>query len=302
VRRASATVFSGIVVGYLFKEQKIFEVVVWGAPESRQSLTNLRDLWIDKSDRTRVRLRDVADVSVLSTPTVIRHERIAPYVDVVANVAGRDLGAVAGELDGRLRKMSFPLEHRAELLGEIVEREKERHRIGGIIIAALVGIFLLLQACFRSWGLALVGLLAIAASVAGGVLAAWITGGESSLGSMVGLLAVLGVAARHVILLIDQYRCLEEQAGMAPGLEVVVRGAGQRMAAIIASSGAIVAALLPFAVLGKVAGLEIAHSIAVVVIAGLVTSTVISLFVVPPLYLSAQSKARRAPDLGLRDA
>jgi Cu/Ag efflux pump CusA len=93
VRRASATVFSGIVVGYLFKEQKIFEVVVWGAPESRQSLTNLRDLWIDKSDRTRVRLRDVADVSVVSTPTVIKHERIAPYVDVVANVSGRDPGA-----------------------------------------------------------------------------------------------------------------------------------------------------------------------------------------------------------------
>jgi Cu/Ag efflux pump CusA len=90
VRRASATVFSGIVVGYLFKEQKIFEVVVWGAPEARHSLTNLRELLIDKQDRNQVRLADVADISIAAAPTVIKHERIAPYIDVVANVAGND--------------------------------------------------------------------------------------------------------------------------------------------------------------------------------------------------------------------
>jgi CzcA family heavy metal efflux pump len=302
VRRASATVFSGVVVGYLFKDQKIFEVVVWGAPESRQSLANLGDVWIDKADRTRVRLRDVADVNVLATPTVIKHERIAPYVDVVANVGGRDLGAVAGDVEERLRKMSFPLEHRAELVGEIVERAKTRQRTAGIITAALIGIFLLLQACFRSWGLALVGFLALVASIAGGVLAASMTGRVSSLGSMVGLLAVLGIAARSGILLIDRYRSLEEHAGMAPGVELVVRGASQRMAAIITSSASTVAALLPILVLGTIPGLEIAHSIAVVVTGGVAASALTSLFVIPPLYLLVRSKAQRAPDLGLSDA
>jgi len=154
----------------------------------------------NKSDRTRVRLSDVADVSVRATPTVIRHERIAPYVDVVANVAGRDPGAVAGELEERLRKMSFPLEHRAELLGEFVERAQAKQRAVGIVAAALIGIFLLLQACFRSWGLAVAGFLSLVASIAGGVLAASLAGVESSLGSMVGLLAVLGIARapRHL--------------------------------------------------------------------------------------------------------
>jgi len=119
---------------------------------------------------------------------------------------------------------------------------------------------------------------------------------------MVGLLAVLGIAARNSILLFDRYQFLEEQAGMAPGDEPVVRGTGQRMAAIIVSSTATVAALLPIVVLGTATGLEIAHSIAVVVIGGLITSTLISLFVIPPLYLFARSKAERTPDLRLRDA
>jgi len=93
VRRASATIFSGLTVGFLFEEQKIYDVVVWGAPETRQSLTDLRDLWVGKSDRQNVRLGDVAEVRIIPTPTVLKHESIAPYVDVVANVAGRDLEA-----------------------------------------------------------------------------------------------------------------------------------------------------------------------------------------------------------------
>jgi len=299
VRRASATVFSGIVVGYLFKEQKIFEVVVWGAPEARQSLANLRDLWIDKSDRTRVRLRDVADVSILATPTVIKHERIAPYVDVVANIAGKDPGAVTAELEGRLRKMSFPLEHRAELLGEFSERSKATQRSIGIVAAVILGIFLLLQACFRSWALAAAGALTLFASVAGGVLAASLAGAQSSLGSMVGLLAVLGIAARHVIVLVDHYRWLEAEGGMPHGVELVVQGTRERMSAIALSSAAIVAGSLPIVVRGAVPGLEIAHSIAVVVIGGVVASLLIALFVIPPLYLRFRADAARELDLGL---
>jgi Cu/Ag efflux pump CusA len=173
VRRATATVFSGLVVGFLFKDQKIYEVVVYGAPEARQSLTNLADLWIGKSDRTHARLGDVADVNMVSTPMVIRHEAIAPYVDVVANVAGRDPGAVVDEIDDRLENIQFPLEYHPELLGEYAERESAQERMLGIAAAALIGIFLLLQACFQSWRLALIAFLALPVSVAGGCWGRW---------------------------------------------------------------------------------------------------------------------------------
>jgi Cu/Ag efflux pump CusA len=302
VRRSSATVFSGLVVGYLFKEQKIFEVVVWGAPETRQSLTNLRDLWVEKSDRQHARLADIADVSMVSTPTVIRHERIAPYVDVVANMAGQDLGSVVDEVEDRLEKIPFPLEYHPELLSEYAERESVQRRMLSVGAAALIGIFLLLQSCFKSWRRPLVALPALPASIAGGVLAAAAGGGVISLGSIVGFLAVLGIAARNGVLLIHHYQHLEGQEKVPFGLGLVLRGAGERLLPILTGSAAIIAALLPIVVFGQMPGLEIVRPTAIVILGGLVASTLFTLFVMPALYLLIGSGAERETDLGLEDA
>jgi len=301
VRRSSATVFSGLVTGFLFREQKIFEVVVWGAPETRQSLTNLRDLWVEKSDRHHARLADIADVSMVSTPTVVRHERIAPYVDVVANVAGRDPGSVADEVEDRLEKIQFPLEYHTELLGEYAERESAQRRMLGACAAALIGIFLLLQACFKSWRLPLIAITALPVSVAGGVLAAAAGGGMISLGSIVGFLAVLGIAARNGVLLIRQYQHLEGQEKVPFGLDLVLRGARERLSPFLTSSAAIIAALLPIVVFGQIPGLEIVRPTAIVILGGLVASTLFTLFVMPALYLLIRSGAERQTDLGLED-
>lgn len=299
VRRSSATIFSGLVVGYLFKDQKIYEAVVWGAPEVRQSMDNLRDLWVEKSDRTHARLGDVADVSIVATPTVIRHERIAPYLDVVANVAGRDPGSVVDDIEDRLEKVKFPLEYHPEILGEYAERQSAQRRMFGVVAAAVIGIFLLLQACFGSWRLALIAFLALPAAVAGGMLGALAGGGVISLGSIVGLLAVLGIAARNGILLINHYQHIETTAGVPFGLDLIVRGTRERLSPIMASSAAIVAALLPIVLFGRVPGLEILQPTAFVIIGGLIAATVITLFVIPALYLVIGAGAQRQPDPGL---
>jgi CzcA family heavy metal efflux pump len=302
VRRSSATVFSGLVVGYLFKEQKIYEAVVWSAPEARQSLNNLRDLWVEKSDRTYVRLGDVADVSMVATPTVIKHERIAPYVDVVANVAGRSPGAVVDEIDDRLDQIQFPLETHPEILGEYAERESAERRMAGVAVAALIGIFLLLQACFQSWRLALIAFLGLPASIAGGVLGALAGGGVISLGSIVGFLAVLGIAARNGVLLINHYQHLEGQEGVPFGLDLVLRGARERLSPILASSAAIVAALLPIVLFGGNPGLEIVQPTAIVIIGGLIASSLVTLLILPALYLIIGAGGERQTDLGLADS
>ncbi|MDB5934821.1 MAG: acriflavin resistance protein, partial [Massilia sp.] len=299
VRRASSTIFSGLVVGYLFKEQKIFEVVVWGAPEARNSLSNLGDLWVDKSDRTQARLGDVAEVSIVSTPTVIRHERIAPYVDVVANVAGRSQGAVVEEVEDKLEHIAFPLEYHPEILGEYAERQHAEQRMLGAALAAVAGIFLLLQACFHSWRLALIAFLALPAALAGGILGAVASGGVISLGSLVGFLAVLGISARNGIELINHYRRLEQEQGMPFGLELVLRATRERLAPTLGSAAAIVAALLPIVVFGWRPGLEIIRPTAYVIIGGLVAATLVTLFVIPALYLAAGPGApRQSLDLG----
>ncbi|MGI9382816.1 MAG: efflux RND transporter permease subunit, partial [Methyloligellaceae bacterium] len=94
VRRSAATVFAGLTVGYLYEEQKIYDVLVWSAPEERSSIDNIHNLLVERADRTHARLGDVADVAIVPTPTVLKHDGIAAYVDVVANVSGRDLASV----------------------------------------------------------------------------------------------------------------------------------------------------------------------------------------------------------------
>jgi Cu/Ag efflux pump CusA len=302
VRRSTATVFSGLVVGYLFKEQKIYEAVVWSAPEARNSMDSLRDLWVDKPDRTYVRLGDVAKVSMITTPTVIRHERISPYIDVVANAAGRSPGAVVDEIEDRLEQMTFPLEYHPEILGEYTERQSVERRMLGVGIASLVGIFLLLQACFGSWRLALIAFLALPASIAGGIVGALANGGVVTLGSIVGFLAVIGIAARNGVLLIDYYQHLEREEGVPFGLDLVLRGATERLSPILTSCATIVAALLPIVIFGRSPGLEIVQPAAIVIIGGLIASVLITLLVIPALYLIIGSGAQRHADLGLTDA
>jgi CzcA family heavy metal efflux pump len=302
VRRNSATLFSGITVGYLFEEQRINDVVVWGAPETRHSLSNLHELSVGRSDRNHVRLSDVADVTMSPAPTMIRHEGISPYVDVVANVSGRALSSVAGDVAERLAKVQFPLEHSPRLLGEYAERQSAQRHMLSIVVAVVVGIFLLLQACFGSWRLALIGAVAIPAAVAGGVLAAISTSGVVSLGSIVGFLAVIGIAARSSLLLINHLRHLERENKLPFGVDLVVQGARERLSPLLISSSAIIAALLPIIVMGGIAGLEIAQATAIVMIGGLIASTLVTLFVLPALYLMFAAKAARNADLGLAAA
>jgi Cu/Ag efflux pump CusA len=299
VRRAASNVFSGITVGFLFEEQKIYDVVVWGAPETRKSVYDLRDLPVEKPDRRHVRLGDVADISIVSTPTLIRHESIAPYVDVVANVSGRDLGSVASEVDRKLSAVKFPLEYHARLLGEYAERQDTQRRMLGMVLAAVIGIFLLLQACFRSWRLALVAFVALPASIAGGVLAALASGGGVSLGSLVGYLAVLGIAARSSLFLIRHYQHLELEQGMPFGAQLVLRGTREQLSSTLGSAAAIIAALLPILVLGQAPGLEILQPTAVVIIGGLIASTLVTLFVIPALYVVLAARGQRTEELGL---
>jgi CzcA family heavy metal efflux pump len=302
VRRSAATVFSGLNVGYLFEDQKIFDVVVWSPPEVRQSLSDVRDVLVEKTDRHHVRLDEIADVSIVSVPTVIKHFGVAPYIDVVANVDGRDLGSISRDVESRLQTVEFPLEYYPELLGEFVERQEAQKRILGVAIAALIGIFLLLQACFRSWWLALIAFLALPASAAGGVLAVLISGGVVTLGSIVGFFAVLGIAARNGILLITHYQHLEGQEGVPFDVDLVIRGARERMTPILASSAATIAALLPIVFFGLIPGLEVVQPTAIVIIGGLVASTLVTLVVLPALYLVVGSRADRQLDLGLASA
>jgi CzcA family heavy metal efflux pump len=285
VRRAAATLLSGIEVGNLYEEQKVFEVMVVGTPEIRQNLTNIRDLLIDTPSGEQVRLADVADVTIAPSQNSFKREGESRYIDVSANVQGRDLGAVTRDVNSQLQNMQFPLEYHAEQLGEYAEQQAAQGRLLGFGIAALIGIFLLLQAAFSSWRLATVFFVTLPAALVGGLLAAFLLDGMLSLGSLVGFFTVLGIAARNGILLINHYQHLEQQEGEAFGPEMILRGARERFAPILLTALATGLALAPLAFFGNLPGHEIVYPMAVVILGGLVTSTLLNLFAVPALYL-----------------
>jgi Cu/Ag efflux pump CusA len=285
VRRAAATMLAGLEVGSLFEEQKVFQVTVWSVPDSRTSLTGIQNLVIDTPDGSHVRLQDVADVRIAPTPTVIERDAVSRRIEIGLDVSGRDPGSVAGEINRRLAATPFPLEYHAEVVGDYKSGETLHRRMFGAGLAAAIGIFLLLQAAFQSWRLAGVAFLTLPVSLSGGVLAAFVAGDGMSLAAFAALLAVLAIAARGTIALIDRYRALERDGG-TPGVGLVVRGSSERLAATVVPAIVTAVALLPLIATGTIAGQEMAHPIAVIVLGGLVTSTLVVAFLVPAVYLS----------------
>jgi Cu/Ag efflux pump CusA len=284
VRRAEASLLQGIQVGSVFEQQKVFDVMVQGAPETRRSVSNVRNLLIDRPGGGHVRLGQVAHVRVARTPIAIERDAVSRRLDIEAEVTGRSLGAVAGDIEDRLANVRFPLEYHAEVLRSTTGEEINSTQMFAFAVAAVIAAFLLLQAALRRWRLAALAVLTLPVALVGGALAALADGAELSLGSLIGFLGLFALAARTMVLQIRHFQGLE-QAGASFGPELVERGAGQRLAPILTSAVGIAAVTLPFVIAGQMPGLEVVHSMAVVILGGLVTSTLVSLFVTPALYL-----------------
>jgi Cu/Ag efflux pump CusA len=301
VRRAEATLLSGIQVGNLFEKQKVFDVVVRGTPQLSRSLTDIRRLLIDTPNGGHVRLGAVAAVRVRPTLQSIQRESSSRRIDVTADVSGRSLGAVQDDVRNRIRGLTFPLEYHAEVIGNATGAQATAWHLVLFGLAAAIGIFLLLQSAFGSWRLASVVGVSLPLALVGGELAALIAGGTVSLGALAGFLAVFAIAARNGITMVTNYQRLERHEGETHGLELIMRGARDRLAPILMTASGVALAMLPLVVLGSRPGYEIVHPMAIVVVGGLVTSTLFSLFVVPALYLRFGGKApsAMAPELEL---
>jgi len=297
VRRSAATLLSGVGVGSLFEQQKVFDVVVWGVPEIRQSVTGIRELLIDTPGGGHVRLGDVAEVKVVSAPNVIRRDSVSRVVDVAFNVRGRDAEAVMTDVDRVIKNIEFPIEYHAELLGQLTEGRSAGQRTLGFAVAAAIAILLLLQAAFRSWRLAALLFVTLPAAVAGGALAALAGARTLTLAALLGFLTVLGIAARNGIVLFRQYRELELAERDADRSELILQASRERFGSVLLTALATALLLAPLVVLGNIAGLEVIRPVAVVVLGGLVTSTVFTLFVLPSLYL----RLARTPEPDVAD-
>jgi CzcA family heavy metal efflux pump len=296
VRRAAGVLLAGEEVGDIYRGGKTYDVQVWSTPDARANVNSISALLIDTPSGAKVHLGDVADVRIMPTPNSIKHENTVRRLDVTANLDGRDIGSVANELKPRLAEIQYPLGTHAELLGEYAERQAAQNQILLVGIGSLIGILFLLQTAFGNIRLAALAFLTLPMALVGGILAAAASGGILSLGSLVGLFTVFGIAARNGIMLISHYHHLERQEGMEFGPGLVLRGARERMRPILMTALATGLAVLPLVLAGDIPGHEIEHPMAVVIVGGLVTSTLLNLFVVPSLYLRFGRSGRAQED------
>ncbi len=285
VRRATTTLLRGTKVGEVYEGQKRFDVVVWGVPTCRDDVASLRALPIDTPAGVQVRLGEVADVVVVPMPNEIKREAASRRLDITCNVKGLDLGAVAAEVEQKVREVKFDAGYHPEFLGEEAARRASSRRLYLNAGLAVLGVILVIYSDFGSWRLTLIVAFTLPFALVGGLAGVGLSGGVMSLGSLVGFVTVLGIAARTGIMLVSHYRHLEDSEGVAFGPGLVQQGSEERLAPILMTALATGLALFPLVLSGQKPGHEVEYPLAVVILGGLVTSTLLNLFLLPSLYL-----------------
>ena len=297
IRRSATTLVKGTKVGEIYDEQKIFDVVVWADERLRGDIEALRRMRIDTPAGGNIPLGEVVDFRIAGSPNVVQREGASRRIDVSCDVKGRDLGAVAREIELKVKGLHFEPGYHPEFLGEYAARQESQRRLLGLAALSLIGILMLLYADFRN--LRIVLLLVFVSfpfALVGGVVGTFLSGGVLSLGSLVGFVTVLGIAARNGIMLVSHYRHLEVVEGMPFGRDLILRGSEERLAPILMTALATGLALVPIIIGGDRPGHEIEHPMAVVIVGGIVTSTLLNLFLLPSLYLAVASPRNDEPE------
>jgi Cu/Ag efflux pump CusA len=284
VRRAVTTLVQGTKVGEVYQQQRAYAVTVWGAEPVRHDISALRDLLIDLPNGGQAPLGEVAEIAIEPAPNEIKREGAARRIDITCNAEGRDLGSLARQIEQRVGGIRFQPGYHREFLGEYAARQESQRHLLMLAGISLVGILVLLHVEFGSWRLAWLVFLTLPFALIGGVLGAFFGGGILSLGSLVGFVTVLGVAARNGIMLLSHYQYLEEVEKEPFGANLILRGAQERLEPILMTALCAGLGLLPLVVAGNKPGHEIEFPMAVVILGGLVTSTLLNLVLMPALY------------------
>lgn len=285
IRKVTSTILKGTKVGEIYEAQQKVDVVVIGSDESKLDLNAIQQLPIDSAFGPQIRVKDVADVYIVGMPNEIKREAVSRRIDIVANAKNRDLGSVAAEVESKVSAMTFPAGYYPQFLGEFAAQKAANQKLIGYSALMLLAIILIVLIDFKSYRHTLIFLATLPFALIGGVIGVFISGGTISLGSIVGFIAVLGIAARNGILLISHYRYLMSSEGFQHEIDLIKRGSQERLVPILMTSLAASLALLPIIIKGPISGYEIEFPLALVVVCGLFTSTILNLILLPSIFL-----------------
>lgn len=291
--QAIQTWLRGTQTGQVFEADTVVDVVVRGTPDLRTDPHLLTEIQIDGPLGHPIPLGSLADVSIVAAPNMINREQGRRRLLVTCNAEGRDVESVMAEIRSRLHEDApLPAGYHYEFAGEFAAKADAQQRMIWLSAASLVGILVLLYLDFRRLRLCLLIMFSVPLACVGGVLSVFLSGGDLSLGSLVGFVTVFGVAVRNGILLISNYEHLRER-GEILGPDLILKGSVERLAPILMTAGTTALAIIPLVVAGNLPGHEIEHPMAVVIMGGLLSSTLLTLFVLPTIYCRFGKTTRR---------
>ncbi|MGB8699898.1 MAG: efflux RND transporter permease subunit, partial [Thermosynechococcaceae cyanobacterium] len=275
------TGLNGKTVSQILEKQQTFNLVVWLQERYRNNLDVISNLLVDTPNGAKIPLSQVAKVEHGTGPSTINHENVSRLIVVSANVTGRDLGSVIQDVRDRVGKIALPGGYYIQFGGQFQAQEQATQTLlisGGVALAAIA---VLIYFAVKSIPATVMIMINLPLALIGGVLSVALGGGIISVASMVGFITLFGVATRNGLLLVDNYN--NRLAEGLPIKEVIVEGSMERLVAILLTALSSALGMVPL-VIGSGAGKEILQPLAVVVLGGLVTSTALTLLVIPALY------------------
>ncbi|HLW82074.1 MAG TPA: efflux RND transporter permease subunit [Candidatus Acidoferrales bacterium] len=286
VLQALSTAYQGDNVGRIFQGNQVYDVVVWLSPGKRNSVADVASLPLRTPDGNYVSLGQVARIYADAGRYMIYHEGGRRVQPVTCDVAGRSVASFVSEARQRIAQLRLPPGVYVEFVSTATAAAQARRDLLVHSILAGVGVILLLSIVLANYRNLLLVLLNLPFALVGGVLAAWFfTGRTLSLGSLVGFVTLFGITVRNAIMLISHYEHLVTAEGMQWGPEAAIRGALERLSPILMTALVTGLGLLPLALASGRAGAEIEGPMAIVILGGLVTSTVLNLLILPALSL-----------------
>lgn len=277
------TAIAGKKVAEVYENNLNFDLVVRYDALYRNSIGAIRNLPLDTYSGQKIPLSYVADVVSVSGPNNINRENVRRKLVISANTAGRDVGSVVQEIQRTVSdQIELPEGYRIAYGGQFESATRASITLLITSLIAILVIFVILYQEFKNASLAGLILINLPLALIGGVVAITLTSGVLSIPSIIGFITLFGIATRNGILLVSRYRHLKEEGWNLK--ETIIFGSADRLNPILMTALASALALIPLAMAGNQPGNEIQSPMAIVILGGLVTSTLLNLVVIPSVY------------------
>ncbi len=279
------TALNGRVVGQVLDGQRTYDVYVWYHEPYRGNVQAVREMLVDTPSGEKVPLALLADIREAKGPNIINRENVRRRIVVSANVSGRDLGSTVADMQAAVGGIDLPPGYSVSFQGQFESQQEATRLIALLSLFTLATMFLLLYTHFRSAMIVGQILLNIPLAFIGGLALTYAMVGTVSVATLVGLITLAGIASRNTIMMISHYLHLMEHEGERFDQQMIVRGSLERLVPVTMTALVAGLALIPLVLSAGEPGKEILYPVAVVILGGLLSSTLLDMAVTPAVFL-----------------